>query len=225
MNFLSHYAIYTDRDDPNFTVGKVLPDMLRAAVPKAHLREEAIEKQWEENVKSVAEGVNVHLRTDHIFHESTFFKERMATLKHKLKVLNLPSIQRFRFFYAHILTELLLDRWLMQDNPLMIDRFYNHLRLAEKETISQFLQYKGLGETTKTVLSFIQRFTGTAYLYSYRDREGIVYALNRITQRVGLTVFSKNDARTLIHSLPSWEAELRPGYLTIFSHIEKSLNQ
>jgi hypothetical protein len=97
--------------------------------------------------------------------------------------------------------------------------------LADKETISQFLEYKGLRETTNTVLAFIQRFTGAAYLHSYLEKEGIVYALSRITQRVGLPVFSKSDTQTLVHALSSWEAEIRPGYFGIFNHIEKSLNQ
>lgn len=224
MNFLSHYAINKEVSNPHYTLGKVFPDLVRGAEPSTHVRSVQAQPGWDAEVVQLARGINAHLQTDKLFHESEFFTSRMASLKNNLSKLNFEGIQRFYFFYAHIGVELLLDRWLMQDNPLLVDNFYSQLSKVDEVTISRFLRYKDLAEITDTVLVFITRFTEAGYLRSYLDLEGIVYALSRISQRAGLPVFSKSDARLFVHTLQGWERENRHDYLAIFGYIEKQIN-
>lgn len=219
MNFLSHYYIRHQVAHPHFTLGKILPDMLRPFGPANKIRHAANIKAPETEMEWLIKGTFTHLETDRIFHASDFFEQKTASIKQFIKAEKLFG--KYKFFYAHLLLELLLDRILVKHHNDVAPTFYRQLNEVNQATISGFFRYKGLQFSDEQFFRSLDRFTSSRYLFSYAENEGLTFALERTVNHVGLPVFGKSDKKTLINNLDELEATVAADYLSIFKKLEK----
>jgi hypothetical protein len=221
MNFLSHYFIHRHLANPYFTLGKILPDMLRHLGPSTKIREAQNVADPKNGTGWLEKGVHLHLATDRIFHQSQYFEEMSNFLK---KVLKEDQIfKKFRYIYAHILLELLLDRVLIANYREAALRFYDQLMATEKATIAAYFRYKGLTLDNHRFFQHLQRFVHSRYLFNYLENEGLVFALERTTHLAGLPLFAKSDKSKLINKIEWLEATVEADYLSIFKKLEKEI--
>jgi acyl carrier protein phosphodiesterase len=76
---------------------------------------------------------------------------------------------------------------------------------------------------TPTRQEMIQRFRDENWLVSYRDQEGLVAALGRISQRVRRGEIIRENIPALMDSLPIIERELLPSLRDIRSYMNREL--
>src|SRR4051812_41029834 len=123
MNLLSHAFMARARDEDLYLFGTSLPDLL--PMYDRSLRVESLIKfliQIDANYRPLQDGIQHHLAIDRRFHSSTFFNNGQKKIRIGLQTIT--DIPVKRFFLAHILFEMLLDRFLLKHYPTFIDRYY-----------------------------------------------------------------------------------------------------
>lgn len=212
MNFLAHYVVGTMPDDPLYTLGCVLPDFVRNA--KKGLR---LKPKNGNNASSLDVGVAHHFRADKIFHNSGYFKRHSSELK-MILANNGFQDRRYGFFTAHIAVELLLDRLLMKTDVLKLDRFYYNLANINENDLHKALQAYNI-HGISPLLRFVERFTSSRYLYYYQSLNGLIFAINRIHERVGLEPFENQNVGFLVEM----DATVAAAGLSIIGEINRQL--
>jgi hypothetical protein len=224
VNILSHYYIQKEAGDAYFTLGKVMPDFARSIATELKFKIKPEPKTGIAGLNAISQGIKIHYQTDKIFHNSQYFKDSTKYMTVLLQNAGLQNVRRFYFVYAHILLELMLDRFLIQDYYGEIERFYNQLKMIKKETILSFFEYNGLAAYFDRFWSFFREFNKTQYLYGLADNDRMVFALGRIVSKSGLPEFKGNDKRLLINMVDTIEPVLKSDYFSIFIHINNSIH-
>lgn len=223
VNYLAHTKVSFRPSDPYTTLGKILPDLVRVADRDIRLRNIKPEKLVLPELQQIQLGVNIHLHTDALFHNAPYFDVLTAPVKEAFHERFRSEPRKYVFFYAHILMEMVLDRLVLEREPYIAETLYSHLASVGQATLKGYLQYKGYVSKSESVWGTLQRFTESAYLYQYRNNDGLLYALNRVSLRAGVPVFSNADNAHLVHIVAVAESTVAPYYSAIFDYIENQL--
>jgi hypothetical protein len=220
MNFLSHY--YFDRDTTNcyFTLGTVLPDLLKNADKTIVLHPEHL-VHADPRVNSITGGWNKHLLVDKYFHSADFF----LTHSHNLKNLLAPVITESPvkpFFLGHIAIELILDNLLITTNQIKVSEFYDHLDSCEDDVIREFLDFAGM-KNSDVFFRFHAEFKRSRYLNTYINIEQITYALKRICMRVWRNPFTPQQEAEMTTILLDYRLGLMADFKSIYNEIGAKL--
>jgi hypothetical protein len=223
MNFLSHFYFTQNKNDPYFSLGSVLPDLLRNYDDSWRIKPEKEIERFNKNSESASllKGWELHLQVDKSFHSSEFFLQETSTLRKKLALIfrRLPIRP---FFLAHVGYELTLDRLLIHNELIKTDHFYQELALCNPYFIQDFLTTAGIKESSG-FLNFLNSFIESKYLESYRESKSIVHALDRIGRRVWTVKFNEEEVRESILIFEKLKDDLNPTFIKIFEEIEDSL--
>lgn len=124
-------------------------------------------------------GTNTHFSRDKQFHSSGYFHEQnekiIAIIKPRFHEAHIPRY----WFASHVLTEMLIDRVLIKQNPAMAQGFYADLEQAETAAIETFLQVRNVSDIP-VFLERLARFNQSKYLLQYVHDKALIYSLNRI---------------------------------------------
>jgi acyl carrier protein phosphodiesterase len=224
MNFLSHYYFDRASNNPNITLGVVLPDLIKNAVKDANLHPQKNEFLFlgDINEEEILYGWKRHLKVDQIFHSSDFFMNKTAEIKDLIK----PIIQNTPIrpsFLAHISLELLLDHLLITHNKINVNTFYSDLNAIDKSSLKNFLIHCKLNDID-AFFNFYEKFLSSKYLLSYQKIENISYALNRICMRLWPNTLSNIEMEQLTVQLDTYKQILAKSFMDIFDEIEPKLN-
>jgi hypothetical protein len=221
MNFLSHHYFDSATTNCYFTLGTVLPDLLKNADKSLVLHPEKL-IHTNPAVNAIIEGWKKHLLVDKYFHSSAFF----LTHSHNLKNLLTPVIAGSPvkpFFLGHIAIELILDNLLITTNKIKVSDFYDHLDNCEEATINEFLIFAGM-KNPDVFFKFYEGFKNSRYLTSYTQIEQITYALKRICMRVWQTPFTPQQETAMTTILLNYRLSLLDNFMDIYNEIEGKLN-
>lgn len=220
MNFLSHYYFDRDTTDCYFTLGTVLPDLLKNADKTIILHPEKLQHQDAE-VNAIIAGWNRHLLVDKHFHSSEFFTRH----SHALKLELTPAIAGSPvkpFFLGHIAIELILDNLLLTTGEVTVADFYDHLDSCKADVIAEFLRFAGLKESN-TFFKFFEEFKRSRYLTTYADLPKVAYALKRICMRVWPQPFTAAQEGKMTEVLLDYRQNLLESFIDIYIEIEAKL--
>ena len=223
MNFLSHYYFTQHKNDAYYTLGSVLPDLLRnhnaAWKPNPEKRTQKFKN--DPHLNSLLRGWELHLQVDKLFHSSSIFLAACSSLRKDLA----PIFMRLPirpFFLAHVGYELILDSLLIQNKEIETEAFYQELASCEPIIIQEFLSLSGIYKTDD-FLTFLNSFIQSKYLNSYTETKNIVYALDQIGKRVWVEPFNQEEKEQAILVFDSLKTSLNPTFMTIFKQIENAL--
>lgn len=204
MNYLSHFVIDNHPEDHYYNTALILPDITKRWIKTFKVPEPAatfLPGQYQ-----LLKGCFQHYASDKQFHASRFFERYQHVINERLKAQKFsPDVHR-KWFIAHILTELLIDRRIVVSDPGMVDAFYNSLNKIDDTVLTGFLQYYGMKETDE-FFRFFDHFRSVQYIYYYADNNKFIYSLNRIMMRVGIRELSEKDADLLLEAVLEIEAE------------------
>ncbi|TFF36278.1 hypothetical protein [Mucilaginibacter psychrotolerans] len=220
MNFLSHYYFDRDATDCYFTLGTVLPDLLKNADKTIVLHPEKL-THTNPKVNSIITGWNKHLLVDKYFHSSEFFLHHSHALKNLLR----PAIEGSPvkpFFLGHIGVELILDSLLITTNRISVDDFYDHLDSCDLGIINEFLAFAGM-KNTEVFGKFYEGFKKSRYLHSYANLEQVTYALKRICMRVWRDPFTPVHETAMTEVVLSYRLLLLDSFMEIYEEIGEKL--
>jgi acyl carrier protein phosphodiesterase len=193
MNFLSHYYLDRHRENSFFCVGVCTPDLVsifdRRVRLKAHTLPDLSEGGVTSEQLAFHEGIMRHLEVDRIFHASDFFHKETSYFSRQLRA-NFGSEQVSRgFFVSHILLELLLDKILMEREPHLLENFYRRLTDPGLQFVVSLTEW-AVQRKLPRYGAFYENFVVKKYLYRYTNWDNIIFVLEKILERVGITRFA-----------------------------------
>jgi len=221
MNFLSHHYFDSDTTNCYFTLGTVLPDLLKNADKALVLHPEKL-VHTNPAVNDIIKGWDKHLLVDKYFHSSEFFVHHSHTLKNLLTPAIAGSPVK-PFFLGHIAIELILDNLLITTNKIRVSDFYDHLDNCKEDVINEFLVFAGM-KNPDVFFKFYDGFKSSRYLRSYTQIDQITYALKRICMRVWQNPFTPQQETAMIAILLNYRLNLLDNFMSIYNEIEGKLN-
>lgn len=223
MNFLSHFYFTQNKNDPYFSLGSILPDLLRNYDGSWKIKpEKEIEKfNKSQAFTSLLEGWKLHLHVDKQFHSSSSFLQESSALRKKL-VSIFTRLPIRPFFLAHVGYELTLDSLLIQNGLVKTDDFYQEIGACDPSIIQNFLIDAGI-KNPSGFLVFLDSFIKSKYLESYREPKNIVLALDRIGRRVWSEQFNEDETQKSILVFQDLKESMNHTYMNVFKEIEISI--
>jgi len=221
LNYLSHYYLFHPVERPEFVTGLILPDITRTAHKKFRLKVnfDELPKAFSE----LEEGVDLHFKTDIIFHKAIFFKEHTKQIKKIAKQYGLDDLSKYLSFFAHLVFEMMIDKILMLQHPTLVDTFYNTLLKADQQQIEQYLHHKKKSEYINQFNTFYTLFLEKQFLRNYTKVGGLEYSVMRVFNHT-TKLNSSPPIEKLSDFFSATEVYLQPFVEDIFSTVLKQLN-
>ncbi len=202
MNCFAHGFRFLDR--PYFLVGTALPDWLTMIDRKVRVRKknarEFLELEIEDDRQhEVASGIVQHHEDDHWFHDHRPFVQLNLELAVDLRE-RLGADAGFRpHFVAHVVIEMLLDAALVTPDRSQLDKYYEQIKTVDPQVIQDTVNAIAVKPTEKLV-PFIDVFLREGYLYDYFEDAGVMYRINRILKRIGLSELPESCIEWVAHT-------------------------
>lgn len=187
MNYFAHGMRFLQR--PYFLAGTAVPDWLSVVDRRVRMRPRYVLPHADgsgSHLAEVAAGTQQHLDDDRRFHRCQAFVEISSELSTAFRDM-LSGNARFRpAFLGHVVTELVLDRILILEDPVQLDRYYEVLQQVDPCEVQAAVNRMARGGTTQELALLIERFCEVRFLDDYRTPEGLLYRLNQVLKRIKL---------------------------------------
>ncbi len=204
MNYLAHAIRFLDR--PEFVAGTAVPDWLSVADRKIRVRPKHVEPFLDHPELPLAElaaGIHQHHADDGWFHATRGFAEVTAILGKMFREAVGPG-DGFRCgFLGHIVTEMLIDGVLIDDQPELLREYYDVVDRIEPAFVQQSVNRMSAVPTESLAL-FIRIYQREKILVDYQDSRRLWVRLNQMLRRVKLVPLPEaaltvlDDGRRLI---------------------------
>jgi hypothetical protein len=184
VNFFSHDVILPDGAHPLARVASALPDLWsrlpRRPVPFRLLP--ALRADGSEEARAVADGIESHLKADSVFHAHPEFVARMDRVEAEIAPL-WPGLEHGEAA-AHILVEMILDRWLMLRDPARLAGYY---ACFTREAIAAASHFGASSDEARAALTgVLSFFAESRFLEDYRTPAGLALRFSRAWSRTKL---------------------------------------
>ncbi|MHC4938726.1 MAG: ACP phosphodiesterase [Planctomycetota bacterium] len=178
LNYLAHGHLHLDR--PWFVAGTALPDWLSASDRPSRLQREMVPED-----RDLGAGVHRHMADDEWFHRTEAFQRSEVELTELVRSAQNGEQRQRSWFFGHVLVELLLDAWLMERTPSLLDDYYSALGEVDmEELLAESTPW--MSQPPERLARFIGIFMEHRFLEGYRTDAGMLARLNGIARRVGL---------------------------------------
>jgi hypothetical protein len=209
MNFLSHDVILPPGSPALTRVGASLPDIWvllpRRPLPLAIVR--GLRQGADPLGAQLADGIESHMRADAVFHGHAEFQRRMAVASGHMR--ELATGLRHTQLAAHVAVEMALDRWLMDRDPSMVDRYYAAFEPGTLEIASRLGSADQ--ESAALLRQILDRFVSSAFLREYVTDQGMVFRWMRSLSRTPFADNRNVDEGRWVELVERWRGEFAQG--------------
>lgn len=222
MNFIAHYFLDHTNPESYFAIGAATPDLLSIYNPalrikKHHLKPE--NQSFTVEQRMFLAGVKRHFLADALFHSSEFFSKETARITQGMnESLAHVEIPR-KFFLAHILVELILDRVIMRDHPNIIVDYYHHFDITSMAEVKRTTEFVA-GHDLPNYGHFLNKFKENRYLLHYLEWDHIAFVVKMILKRVGIESHTFIESPGFFELLAVYESGLLLRYPSLFTEMK-----
>ena len=187
MNFFAHGRSHIDA--PYFLAGTAVPDWLNVVNRKVRARSreaKLLVDDGDRRIALVARGIVQHHYDDDWFHRTRAFAELSWQFTVDIRDA-LPKDDGLRpSFLGHILVEILLDAELISDQPEQLEDYYRAMESIDPEVVQATVNRIAKVPTDR-LAPLIPRFSTERFLHDYLDDERLLFRMNQVMRRVGLS--------------------------------------
>jgi hypothetical protein len=187
MNYFAHGIDFLE--NPYFVAGTAVPDWLNVVNRKSRARSRYALPLTNDNdpqIAAIARGIVQHHFDDDWFHQTVAFNELSLAFAVRLRE-QLNDDRGFRpSFLGHILVELLLDSLLIEQQPSRLEDYYLAIRQLDTRLVQQTVN-RIVRVPVGLLDYFITRFCDERFLADYPSDARLLYRLNGVMKRVGLS--------------------------------------
>ncbi len=186
MNYFAHGMRFTDQ--PYFLAGTALPDLLSVVDRRVRLRMKNVTPFTSDASSIQAEialGIKQHLDDDDWFHSTQGFLEISSDLSILFRKIFANDDSARVGFLGHIVTELLLDAVLIEQNTGLIDRYYDAFRQIDPLKV-ELATNKMTAQQTDQLKHWLIIFQKERFLRDYLVPQSMLLRLNQVMKRVKL---------------------------------------
>ena len=186
MNYLAHGFRFLD--SPLMVAGTAVPDWLSVADRRVRVRSRRIHEHLDllnSDLRTIAEGMLQHLHDDDLFHRSVRFVMLEAELSSRFRRIMPDRFDHRPALLGHIVIELLLDDFISQQMPGVLNDYYAALTQVSGLKVQEAVNAVA-ARPTERLAGFIQQFQVSQFLYDYADDTRLLGRLNQVMKRVTL---------------------------------------
>lgn len=186
MNYFAHALRFLDR--PYFATGAGVPDWLMVVDRRVRLRIKHVEPFLADPdpvTAAVAGGVFRHIKEDARFHNTRAFSELSWRLTVMVRDILHDRHGLRPSFLGHVLVEILLDSTLAEENPRLLERYYQLLQEIEPRLVEAAVNRMAPRQTGRLSI-MIAEFRRQMVLWDYLEDDKLLMRLNQIMRRVKL---------------------------------------
>ncbi|MEI6539135.1 MAG: hypothetical protein WCO86_06360 [Planctomycetota bacterium] len=204
MNYLAHGFRFLN--SPLMVAGTAVPDWLSVADRRVRMRSRRIHEHLDlldADLRTIAEGILQHLDDDDLFHRSVRFVMLEAELSSRFRRIMPDRFDHRPALLGHIVIELLLDDFISQQMPGVLNDYYAALTQVSGLKVQEAVNAVA-ARPTERLAGFIQQFQVSQFLYDYADDTRLLGRLNQVMKRVTLPSLDSDclpilrDARQLL---------------------------
>ena len=192
MNYLSHYRYEAYGLNAHEVAGLVLADLSRLRGRGFRLK--PVMGPLLLAAADINKGVIKHLAADAAWHGGTGLTQIQNAIEAYLEAAIQPIPRRY--FFAHIAAELLLDRYLLEQEPQLVKDFYKTLDAVKPEEVIELIQKSDHPELAGAVATEFQRFKQVRFLEKYVDDGHLLAILKGIYRGVVKTDLPFAESQT-----------------------------
>lgn len=215
MNYLSHFVAESSADDPYICAGLLLPDLARSHISR--VTTPAYPEN--SNQSKLFAGCQLHYQADTRFHASPFFLTYFDRVSTRLKQVQFSEHMDRRWFMAHIVFEMLLDRMLLRSLPNLSARYYTCLRKIDSAELSHFL----IAQNARDIDGFLRKFEHfriSGYLAGYVNNDLFAFSVSRVMRYAASVHLTENDKWLLMDAVVELETEFMHEWAQIYPAIK-----
>lgn len=197
MNYFAHGSGYAE--EPYFLAGTAVPDWLNVVDRKIRVRARhaaPFTEHADPVVSAIAKGVLQHHKDDDWFHRTRAFAELSLQFTVVIRDTLGPDDGLRCHFLGHILVELLLDSELINDDPDLLEGYYDALRSIDAGRIAETVTQMS-GRRADGLAYLIPRFISERFLCDYGQDEKLLLRINQVMRRVRLDPLSDQFLKVL----------------------------
>ncbi|MEA1952015.1 MAG: hypothetical protein U9N87_11560 [Planctomycetota bacterium] len=186
MNYFAHALPFLD--DPYFAVASGVPDMLAVVDRSLKVRTKHARPFVDDPdpvTAAVAGGICQHLRDDRHFHKSVVFAETTLGLTLKFRDAMGDTTGLRPRFLGHLMTELLLDAALIEDDRQMLEKYYEVMESVDTDAVQDAVN-RIAPRPTERLSPMISAVCRERFLWDYLNNAKLTVRVNQIMRRVGL---------------------------------------
>lgn len=186
MNFFAHGRVFLDR--PYFLAGTAVPDWLNVVDRRVRARSKLAEpftNHPNANVAQLAQGIVQHHIDDSWFHQTRAFTELCLEFTVRIRDWQTDDAGLRPMFLGHILVELLLDAYLIAQDPPQLDRYYEAVAEVDPQLVARTITQM-TSKPVDLLPVLLPRFIHERFLYDYADDAKLTMRLNQVMKRVKL---------------------------------------
>lgn len=160
--------------------------------------------------KEILLGIENHIKADDIFHKHILFEQMQEIAKTEMKNEFGTKVKR-QFVLAHVLIEIMIDQYVINNNETILDLFYNELSKIDVSKANLFFENLKVDEETSHFKRNFTNFIRLKFLFRLKENEGVIFTLNK--------VFSKRLNYDFLEDIEKWNVVLN----NIKESIEKDI--
>jgi hypothetical protein len=185
VNYFAHGMRFLDQ--PLFLAGTAVPDWMSVADRGVRVRPKLVEPITEEEGPDAetARGILQHFHDDDWFHRTPGFARVTASLTQQFREALAGDDGMRPGFLGNIVTEMLLDAVLIEQDPHGLDEYYAVLGGIDAAAVQEVVN-RSSRRSTDRLVHFIRLFIAERFLYDYLESERLLYRLNQVLRRVTL---------------------------------------
>jgi len=194
LNYLGHFYIDFKEGENYYNAGLILPDLCKNLINSKLLPNLNSTYDFE----SISNGCKQHILRDKQFHNSLFFQNHYSKFYAETKKFQFSTIKNRKWFLAHVMFEMMLDRVLLKHQNTVCGIFYNSLHSVDLSVLKNYFSNFSSDETiVEQYLATYMHFCNAQFIQKYNDNNTFVYSLCRVMQRIGNEPISWQDKLTL----------------------------
>jgi hypothetical protein len=122
---------------------------------------------------------------------------------------------------AHVLVEMLLDRFIMRYNRAALDLFYQAFSSERVTTACSF--GSDTPQDSETLQRILSSFSTSRFLEEYLSNQGLVSRFLRSLSRTPFAPVIVTPIETIAEQVPSWENMLEYGSFDLLEEVRQAL--
>lgn len=193
MNFLAHFHTTNKDIAPYKLLGVILPDVARDF---SRIHNKKLEDDFHTELPYILDmlaGIKLHIKGDDLFHNHRLFKANELIAKEILDADKAITVKR-KFVIAHVIIELMIDQYIMNNNPGELELFYNKLDEVNISKANEFFQILNVEEDKSHFLNNFNHFRERQFLYHLKEDEGVIMTLDKVFGTIFAYNFVENKA-------------------------------
>lgn len=222
MNYISHFYVSHSYHD-QVRLAALFPDIF----PKFSFLHNTYFKKFDHSRLSDIElnywkGIEVHYADDANFHTMDSFNHFNRRIEELLEQSSLKASKR-KFLISHILFELILDHWILNQEPTIVSQIYKILEKLPPDSIENFIRKIIQDESQiRPLMDSYQRFVERRFLNFYSEESNLVKALHRVTGKISQWEYNDLTEKSFISIIKQVKSEIN--YEEIFSYVITNRN-